>query len=122
MKRLAHITLAILFICIACQRNDATLIGTWKAEKVAVDFDERYSTPEIVKQIGTLEKENFIIFSADSMLNIVNQGDTIKGNFSVRETRIMLNGKPFGTLAENSITTIETTPFGNITITYQKVQ
>lgn len=122
MKKNVHIALVLMLICIGCQRNANTLVGTWKAEKVEVDFDERHSTPELVKQTGAIEKENLLIIAADSTLSFISQGDTVKGIFSVSETQISLGGKPFGTIAENEIITNEETPFGNISVTYRKVQ
>lgn len=122
MKKSILIATAILFSCLGCQRNNGTLTGTWKAEKVAVDFDEKHSTPEIVKQAGTLEKGNLIIISADSTLTFISQGDTIKGTLSVKEPQILFNGKHFASLKDNQIVTNEATPFGNITVSYQKVR
>ena len=120
MKKALYI--ALMLISIGCKRNTDTIIGTWKAEKVAVDFDEKHSTPEIVKQAGTLEKGNLIIISADSTLTFISQGDTIKGTISVKEPQILFNGKHFASLKDNQIVTNEATPFGNITVSYQKVR
>ena len=122
MKKAVFIAFVLMLICIECQRNTNTIVGTWKAEKVEIDFDERHSTPEIVKQTGIIEKENQLIITADSTLAFISLGDTVKGSFSVKEALILFDGKPFGTINENDITTTEVTPFGNITITYQKVQ
>lgn len=122
MKKAIYFAIVLMLICIECQRNTNTIVGTWKAEKVEIDFDERHSTPEIVKQTGIIEKENQLIITADSTLAFISHGDTVKGIFSVSETRISLGGKPFGTIAENEIITNEETPFGNISVTYRKVQ
>ena len=122
MKKAVFIAFVLMLICIECQRNTNTIVGTWKAEKVEIDFDERHGTPEIVKQTGIIEKENRLIVTADSTLAFISQGDTVKGIFSVSETQISLDGKPFGTIAENGIITNEETPFGNISVTYRKVQ
>lgn len=122
MKKSILIATAILLFCIGCQRNTDTLIGTWKSGKVAVDFDERLSTPEIVKQMGAIEKENVLIIVADSTLTFISQGDTIKGKFSVEGAQILLNGKVFGTITETGIVTKEDTPFGKITVDYRKIQ
>ena len=122
MKKAIHIVLAVMLICIGCQRNTDTLTGTWKAEKVEVDFDEKHSTPEIVKQAGSIEKENILILAADSSLTFISQGDTIKGRFSVRDTQVFLISKTFGIIKGNSIITDERMPFGNITVEYQKIQ
>lgn len=122
MKKTILIATAILLSCLGCQRNNGTLTGTWKVEKVAVDFDERLSTPEIVKQTGIIEKENLLIIAADSTMTFISQGDTIKGKFSVEGAQIQLNGKTFGTITENGITTAEASPFGKITVDYQKIR
>lgn len=122
MKKSILIATAILLFCIGCQRNTDTLIGTWKSGKVAVDFDERLSTPEIVKQTGIIEKENLLIIAADSTLTFISQGDSVKGRFSVKGMQVFIDDRPFGLIAENGIVTKEATPFGNITVTYQKIQ
>ncbi len=122
MKKSFFIATAILLSCLECQRNNDTLTGTWKAEKVAVDFDERLSTPEIVKQTGIVEKENLFIIAADSTLTFISQDDTIKGILSVKGAQVLLNDKTFGTITEDGIITAETTPFGKITINYRKVR
>ena len=122
MKKSILIATAILLSCMGCQRNTDTLMGNWKAEKVEVDFDERHSTPEIVKQTGFIEKGNQLSITEDSTLIFISQGDTIKGNFSVKGAQILLNGKAFGLITENGIVTKEDTPFGNITIEYQKIR
>ena len=122
MGKTIYVIFTLLLICIGCQRNTDTLMGNWKAEKVEVDFDERLSTPEIVKQTGIIEKENVLIIAADSTLTFISQDDTIKGNFSVKGAQILLNGKAFGLITENGIVTKEDTPFGNITIEYQKIR
>ena len=122
MKKSVYTFLILMLICIGCQRNTNTIIGTWKAEKVEVDFDEHHSTPEIVKQTGNIEKRNALVFTEDSTLTFIGHGDTIKGNFSVKNAQISFSGKPFGTITENEIITNEETPFGNISVTYRKVQ
>ena len=122
MGKTIHIILALLLICIGCQRNTDTLMGNWKAEKVEVDFDERHSTPEIVKQTGFIEKENQLSLTEDSTLIFISQGDTVKGRFSVKEKQISVDGRPFGIIIENGIVTKENTPFGNITVTYQQIR
>ena len=122
MKKSILIATAILLSCMGCQRNTDTLMGNWKAEKVEVDFDERHSTPEIVKQTGFIEKGNQLSITEDSTLIFISQGDTIKGNFSVKGAQILLNGKTFGFITENGIVTKEDTPFGNIIVEYQKIR
>ena len=122
MKKSILIATAILLSCLGCQRNTDTLIGNWKAEKVEVDFDERLSTPEIVKQTGIIEKENRLIIADDSTLTFISQGDTVKGRFSVKEMQVFIDGRPFGLITGNGIVTKEASPFGNITVEYQKIR
>lgn len=122
MKKSILIATAILLSCMGCQRNTDTLMGNWKAEKVEVDFDERHSTPEIVKQTGFIEKGNQLSITEDSTLIFISQGDTVKGRFSVKGMRISVDGRLFGLITENGIVTKEDTPFGNITIEYQKIR
>lgn len=122
MKNRFHFLLALGFLLTTC-RNNATdsLIGTWTVDKVNVQFDEQRTTPELVKQIGEMEKQNIITISKDSIL-------TFKGLDFDWESRLSLKGnhtlycddREFGTWDEGRIVTLIDSPIGEVVVTYRK--
>ena len=58
----------LAMLLVACTSKPDTLIGDWTADKVSVQFDENHSTPELVKQVGEMEKQNRISIGNDSIL------------------------------------------------------
>lgn len=122
MKNRFHFLLALGFLLTTC-RNNATdsLIGTWTVDKVNVQFDEQRTTPELVKQIGEMEKHNIITISKDSIL-------TFKGLDFDWESRLSLKGnhtlycddREFGTWDEGRIVTLIDSPIGEVVVTYRK--
>ena len=67
----------------ACDMPNS-LIGTWRVDKVNVRFDENRATPELVKQIGEMERGNALSISADSILVFKGTDEKI-GRASCRE-------------------------------------
>ena len=47
-----------------CEPEQDTLFGTWTVDKVNVQFDESRTTPELVKQVGEMERGNTLSISA----------------------------------------------------------
>ena len=66
MKRLLIIS---LFLLLSCSKSTG-IIGTWTVEKISFEFDEHRSTPEMIQQLGEIEKHNTLIFKNDSIVHI----------------------------------------------------
>ena len=58
-----------IFMLFSCSRS-SSIIGTWTVEKVTFEFNERKSTPEMIRQLGEIEKHNTLIFKNDSIVHI----------------------------------------------------
>ncbi len=105
----------------ACQPKSDSLIGEWKADKVNVHFDENRSTPELVKQIGEMEKQNTFSIGNDSTLVFSGLDEEKKGRITTDANgNIFLDGVLFGQWKDGKIVTKTTSPLGEIVITYCK--
>lgn len=122
MKKSLIFLAGLAIACVACHRKPAdSLIGTWIVEKVNVQFDERRSTPELVKQMGEMERQNVITISKDSVL-------TFKGLDSEWQSSVSLKGghklycdnHEIGTWSEGQIVTSSDSPIGEVVVTYRK--
>ena len=114
----------ILFLCliaISCSRPSDPLFGTWQATKVNVNFDIKHNTPEMIKQIGEMEKQNRIDIKSDSTLTFVSNGYTLEGQLNLSsDGQLFCNGELFGIWNNGKITTKNPSPFGEITVEYTK--
>lgn len=112
--------LAIAFV--ACHRKPAdSLIGTWTVEKVNVQFDERRSTPELVKQMGEMERQNVITISSDSTLTFKGLEENYQGRISLKgDGTLLRDGTAFGIWKDGEIVTRTDSPIGEILVTYKK--
>jgi len=120
MKKSLLFLAGLAFVLTACHRNDS-LIGTWTVEKVNVQFDEQRTTPELVKQIGEMEKQNVITISKDSTLTFKGLEEISQGRLSMKgEHTLWCNDRAFGTWNEGRIVTSVDTPIGEIIVTYKK--
>jgi hypothetical protein len=110
-----------LFLLAACTQKPDSLIGTWTVDKVNVQFDENRTTPELVKQIGEMEKENRIHISSDSILVFTTLDNETQGRMTVdQQSVIYCDGERFGLWKDGTIVTTVSSPLGEITVKYQK--
>ncbi len=112
------VILIILFS--SCHRNNDPFIGRWTVEKVNVAFDENLASPEMVRQLGEMEKGNIIEISKDSMLTFIAESDTLQGRCSLKGTQIFFEGKSFGRYENGLIETETKTPLGKTKVVYRK--
>lgn len=120
MKKSLLLLAGLAFVLIACHRSDS-LIGTWTVDRVNVQFDERHNTPELVKQIGEMEKQNVITISKDSTLTFKGLEETSQGKFSLKsDGTLLFDGAVFGQWKEGQIVTSVDTPIGEVVVTYKK--
>ena len=112
--------LAVAFA--ACYRNPTdSLIGTWTVDKVNVQFDERHSTPELVKQMGEMERQNVITINKDSILTFKGLDENYQGRVSLQNERTLLfEGAVFGQWKEGQIVTRTDSPIGEVVVKYRK--
>lgn len=113
--------LALIFL-VACTGKNDFLIGHWTAEKVNVDFDENIATPEMVRMFGEIDKQNTIEIAKDSLLTFISDGDTLRGQASLVEQELFLDGKPFATFHDGKLVTENVTPLGKVTVRYSKTK
>ena len=105
----------------ACTSKPESLIGDWKADKVNVQFDENHATPELVKQIGEMEKQSHISISADSILVLSHPDGKMHGRMTLdKQGVIYCDGQKFGIWKEGKVVTETPSPLGIIVITYRK--
>ena len=122
MKKGFLFTLCFAFFLCSCNNDTTSLIGSWVVDKVNVAFDEHKNTPEMVKQIGEMEKKNTLLITADSLLTITSNGTTTSGHIRLSENgTLFYNGTYFGQWEEEKIVTSVDTPIGEVIVTYKKV-
>ncbi len=108
---------------------ESKLIGTWKAQKVETDFDEEYTTPEMIRQVVEMQKETYFKIIDDSTLIIVSPGNTHETSWKLdkdsKTIAFFFEGNPgisnnLGTIDGDMIISESTTPLGKIVIHYVK--
>lgn len=105
----------------ACHHKADPLFGTWIVDKVNVQFDEQHSTPELVKQIGEMERQNVISITADSTLTFKGMDDSLQGRLSLKnDGTLLLDNADFGQWKDGQIITRTGSPVGEITVSYRK--
>ena len=119
MKRLLAIGLVLLLLE-ACTSKQDPFIGRWTVDKVNVDFDADGTTPEMVKQMGAMEKDNVLIINPDSVLTLIMDADTMRCRCSLRGSQILCDGQPWGRFENGTIKTETLTPMGYVRTLYKK--
>ncbi len=120
MKKRFLLLLAIAATLSACTHNEDSLIGIWTVSKVNVQFDERRSTPELVKQIGEMEKQNVINISKDSTLVFKGLEEEWQSKASHKNDTLYLEGIAFGVWKGGEIVTRTNSPLGEVVVIYKK--
>lgn len=121
MKKPILLLLGLFATLFGCNRNQDTLIGTWTVDKVTVQFDERQSTPELVRQIGEMEKGNVVSIGSDSTLVFKGLDTEWQGRISLNnDGTLMCNGTSFGTWKDGQIVTQTDSPLGEVVVVYRK--
>ena len=133
MKQLINLSGMLLVLAVifsSCGGSpESKLVGTWKAQKVETDFDEQYTTPEMLRQVVEMQKETYFRIIDDSTLVIVSPGTTHETSYKLDKEdntiAYFFEGNPgshneLGTLSSGKIVSESTTPLGKITIYYEK--
>ena len=121
MKNHLLLLAALAFVLGACRPKADSLIGTWTVDKANVHFDEQRSTPELVKQIGEMEKQNTITINNDSTLVFKGLEITLEGRLDLKNNGTMLvDGVVLGQWEDGHIITRSGSPLGEVIITYKK--
>ena len=122
MKKLIFVFLmGMAFMFHACNRQKDSLIGSWAVDKVNVQFDEKHSTPDLVKQIGEMERQNSFVISRDSVLTFKGLDTEWQGKINLKsDGTLICNGTNFGILEEGQIVARTGSPLGEIAVTYRK--
>jgi len=127
---LAGLVLSLMLVISSCGGTpESKLVGTWKAQKVETDFDEQYTTPEMLRQVVEMQKETFFKIINDSTLIIVSPGNTHETSWELdpsdKSISYVFEGNAsylnkLGILSEGKIISESKTPLGVITIYYEK--
>ena len=120
MKNRIIFLLALAAMLSACHPKADPLIGTWTVSKVNVQFDEQRSTPELVKQVGEMEKQNVITISNDSTLTFKGLEEKWQDRISLKNDTLLRNGKMFGIWKNGEIVTSNGSPLGEVVVTYKQ--
>ena len=122
MKKLTAIfLLSLVSLFCACNRQQDSLVGTWTVDKVNVQFDEKHSTPELVKQIGEMERQNSFSINADSILVFKGLDTEWQGRISLKSDGTLLcDGSNFGIWKDGQIITRNDSPIGEVVVSYRK--
>lgn len=120
MKKRYFLLLSLAGMLYACTPKADPLFGTWTVSKVNVQFDEQRITPELVKQVGEMEKQNVITISNDSTLIFKGLDEEWQERISLLNDTLLFNGKAFGIWKNGEIVTRTDSPLGEIVVTYKK--
>ena len=122
MKKRLLLLAGLAVALVACHRNPTdSLIGTWTVDKVNVQFDERHSTPELVKQMGEMERQNVITITKDSVLTFKGLDENFQGRINLKsDGTLLFDGAVFGQWKTGQIVTSVDTPIGEVVVTYKK--
>lgn len=122
MKKSLFFLAGFIVAFAAChQKPTESLIGTWTVDKVNVQFDEQRTTPEIVKQIGEIEKQNVFTISPDSTLIFKGLDSDWEGSVSLKGGhKLYCDDREIGTWNEGQIVMSTKTPIGEVVVTYRK--
>lgn len=113
-----------IFALFSCSRS-SSIIGTWTVEKVTFEFNERKSTPEMIRQLGEIEKHNTLIFKNDSIVHITMAAIDADYKYQIsNDGTVTLEpaDHPISSISlnQNVINTETETPIGMMKITYKK--
>ena len=107
----------------ACHHETDSIIGKWEVDKVNVQFDENRTTPEVVKQVGEMERQNVITINSDSIMTFKGLDESLQGRLSLNsDGTLLLDGTVFGQWKDGSLTTQTTSPLGEVVVRYKKVK
>lgn len=121
MKKSILPFLCSLFLLAACTHKSESLIGTWVVNKVNVQFDENRTTPELVRQIGEMEKGNTFSINADSIMYFNGMDESFEGRISLSDgTKLYCGQSFFGEWKYSVIVTKTGSPLGEIVVTYSR--
>ena len=120
MKKSLFLLLAFAMILSACTQKADSLIGIWTVSKVTVQFDEQRSTPELVKQVGEMERQNVISISKDSILTFKGLEDSWQDRICLKNDTLLREGTAFGIWKDDRIITRSGSPLGEVAVTYKK--
>ena len=120
MKKSFLLLLVFAAALSSCTHDADSLIGTWTVSKVNVQFDERRNTPELVKQVGEMEKQNVISISKDSTIVFKGLEEEWQGEASLKNDTLYLEGTAFGVWKGGEIVTRTDSPLGEVVVTYRK--
>lgn len=118
-NRFLFLLVLALTLCTCTSKTDP-FFGTWTVSKVNVQFDEQLSTPELVKQVGEMEKQNVIKISSDSILTFKGLDIEWQDRISLKNETLLRNGAVFGTWKNGEIVIRSDSPLGEIIIVYRK--
>ena len=120
MKKRFLFLLGLTLALCACTNEPDSLVGTWSVDKVNVQFDEHRGTPELVKQVGEMEKQNVISISKDSILTFKGLEESWQGRISLKNDTLLHEGTAFGIWKNHNIVTRNGSPLGEVVVTYKK--
>ncbi len=128
-KLTALLAIVVLFMASCGGTPESKLVGTWKAQKVETDFDEQYTTPEMLRQVVEMQKETYFKIIDDSTLIIMSPGNTHETSWELDSSdqtiSYIFDGNSaylnkLGTVSDGKIVSESKTPLGVITIYYEK--
>ena len=106
MKNRFPFLIALAVTLSACTPKSDPLFGTWTVSKVNVQFDEQLSTPELVKQVGEMEKQNVIKISNDSILTFKGLDIEWQDRISLKNETLLRNGAVFGSWKNGEVVVV----------------
>jgi len=128
--KLTGVIFAFTVIMTSCGGSaESKLVGTWKAQKVETDFDEQYTTPEMLRQVVEMQKETYFKIIDDSTLIILSPGNTHETKWTLdpsdQTISYFFEGNSnylnkLGKFEDGKIISESKTPLGVITIYYEK--
>lgn len=119
MKKILFAAILVPLFLLGCSDTDP-IVGTWKAARVNIGFDEYKYTPDMVRQIGLSEKTNVIVINPDSTMLYISCGDTLHGEFAMRNKDVYFNGDRIAVLQDDTLVETKKTILGEVVVKYTK--
>lgn len=122
-----NILATILMLLLASCTKSSGISGIWTVKKVSFDFNERKSTPEMIRQLGEMEKNDTLLLKDDGTAHIVmaaTQGDFYyvidNGTIFYDTDSTMASPMKLGTFSHDLITATTQTVIGKMKIEFEK--
>jgi len=128
MKIVSKLLFLSIILFVSCSSTENKLTGVWKVQDVKTDFNENKTTPQMLQQIGEIQKQTHFKIKNDSVMVIISNNKTYEAVWSFdKDTKVVnyhfkgdANIHKLGTFIDPNIVSESKTQLGTITTIYAK--